>query len=224
MTPTRRVRRQGAVWIKVHDSQRKYTQERTAYLEVVPRLEGFRLPTLVDADDARLALVLSHVPGVPAAGDHRDAHRFLDALHALPCPSLDPMPLSEAIPRRMESWCQRARGHLPEALLARARAEVGDGRAFDGEARAWCHRDWGCHNWLDDSGVLGVIDFEHTAPDHWLVDWVRVREPRLASGDADRLRRLRWLHAIATLTWAAEHADPTWIREGRDLLHRLTTG
>lgn len=239
-----RVFRADGVWIKAHASARKHRQEVRAYLEVVPRLAavGFRVPALLDRDDAHRLLFLSHVEGEAVRADRPDLHRqageLVAALRGLPCEDRDPLPLPVALSRRMERAVARATPWLPAATLRRAEAAVDGFRAFEGVARRWCHRDLTPENWLVHEGRLGLVDFEHTRPDAPTVDLVRLaeahwsRDPRtrdaflrghgpLDDAETERLDALSWLHGVATVAWAEAHGDAAFAARGRRLLERL---
>lgn len=241
-----RVFRVDDVWVKVHASDRKYAQEVAACERLAPRLAeaGFRVPRLLDRDDAHRLLVLSHVPGAPAEAvrDRRDLHRqagaLLAALHALPAEDDDPLPLREALSRRMAAALARAAPHLPAAAARRAEAAVDGFRAFEGVVRCPCHRDVAPSNWLVEGGRLGLVDFEHARPDAALVDLVKLAEgdwlddprtrgaffeghPPLGADDEERLRALLWLHALATLAWARAHGDELFAARAHRLLRHL---
>lgn len=242
-----RVYRADHIWVKVHGGSRKYAQELAAYREVVPGLAaaGFAVPTLLACDASHHVLVLSHVPGVPgeAIDDRRDLHRqageLLAVLHALPCMEGDPVSVPEAIVARTQQWCARARPHLPHDVLRRVEDRIGTGDAFAGMQRCWCHRDFSARNWLVDDGRLGLIDFEHTRPDLWPTDLVKLADddwlrqpgtreaffsghPPLSPDDVERLDQLLWLHAVSTVAWAEAHGDAPYAAHARRLLDYLT--
>ncbi|MCA9636004.1 MAG: phosphotransferase, partial [Myxococcales bacterium] len=88
--------------------------------------------------------------------------------------------------------------------------------------RALAHRDFGPWNWIRGGRRLWVVDLEHARPDLPLVDLTRLasgpwrRRSALADGffagfgralDAEEralLELLGLLHALTTLSWAAE--------------------
>jgi hypothetical protein len=229
-------------WVKHHTQERKFRQEQRAYRELVPQLAaaGVRVPTCL-ADDGARTLLLDHLPGEPARADdpaiHRQAGAVLWILHALPYDDPDPLPLADALRERLARWVQEAEGIIDSGPSI---AGFGDAASFDGHRRCWCHRDWSARNWLVEGGRIGVIDFEHTGPDLWLVDLVRLAEgafddpevehaffegygPMPSDTDA-HLRQLLWLTELATVAWSARHGDAAYEAIGRRMLARLSAG
>lgn len=228
--------RRGAVRavFKQHQSAGKFHRERAA----LEALAGFDwCPALIAVWPEDRALLIEHRPGAPradaAAG--RRAGEVLAALHATPVADPDPLPLADALGRRLAGWIERATGLLPPATLAAAAARFGDAAAFAGDRRVRCHRDYAPRNWLLDGARFTLIDYEHSAPDHPLVDVVRLAEERFADPafeaafaegygapiDHDRLDRLLALHALATAAWGRRHHDAAYTRRGDRLLARL---
>lgn len=232
-----RVERAGATAIlKAHQSAGKYRRERDALRRFAPHPWA---PRLLAADDATRRLLIEDRPGRPGdtPADFRRAGEVLAALHALPAPP-DPLPLRDAIERRLAAALRHAEPHLPPATRAAVAARVGDGAAFEGVERVWCHRDFAPRNWLV-CDAFTLIDYEHTAPDDPLADLVRLYDGPLVDhpdreaafwqgyGGAltpttrDRLDRLLALHALATATWGRRHRDSHFICRGDALLARL---
>ena len=224
----------GRWWLKIHRSPRKYAQEHRALTGVVRWLahRGHRVPVLTRASESMRLLLLTDVPGGGTA-DPTQAGAFLADLHRAPVPE-DPLPLSRALPARAQRWCTSARGLVDDHLLAHALGLFMEPGCFEGLERVVCHRDFSPRNWLFDAeGRLGVIDFEHCGPDLWLVDLLRFQPcsaffdgygRRLVDRERDVLERLRWLHAIATVTWARKHGDALFERHGLALLHKAMDG
>lgn len=245
-------------WLKRHTQARKFAQESRAYDLVAPALArlGHLVPEKIAEEARARLLLLTDIPGRPAcdypgAGHkgeedpevHRRAGVITRALHDLPLDEDDPVPLSEAIRHRADRWLKEAEPVLSPEIAARVREEVGDGSAFLGCRRVWCHRDWSPRNWIvAEDGRFGMIDFEHCNPDLSTVDlvklccdvWRRYPETEGAfyegyghtpdASERDRLRRLLWLHAISTISWATAHRDPSFERQGRGLLAALASG
>ncbi|MCA9572714.1 MAG: phosphotransferase, partial [Myxococcales bacterium] len=164
------------VYVKRHRTREKLAREHRAYRDWMPLHPG-RHPRLLEATDT--LLVISEVAGEPvqdASPDvHRQAGRWIRALHDLPFEDADSLPLAHAMARRA-AWLDRAAHLVHPTAIARARGTLG---LFDGTVRVPCHRDYSPRNWLVDArGTLGVIDLEHTLGDLWLADVVK-----LASGD-----------------------------------------
>lgn len=135
------------------------------------------------------------------------------------------------------------------ALLAARAARSADPRLFAGARRAPCHRDFTASNWLvsglEIDGKLGslddffVIDFEHAHMDSPLIDlvklWTEVWGQRpdleaaffagygraLTPDEQEQLGVLAAMHAMATIAWAHEHADPQFQALGQRALRRV---
>jgi len=243
-------------FLKEPSSRRKWEQERLALAEWSPRLPG-AMPRLVAALEEPPALLIEALPGL--SGDrvlrspeleraaHRAAGQALGRLHALEVSDTDPMPLSEALPKRLESWLKLAGTTLGADSCSAVREVFGDGSVFEGGRRRPCHRDLEPRNWvveLDESRLLALrlIDFEHARLDTVHADFVKLEcgawrgRPdlraeffeghggELDSLDEDRLRRLVLLHLVATVVRAGEHGDQAGVNSARELLDdRLET-
>ncbi|MCA9707376.1 MAG: aminoglycoside phosphotransferase family protein [Myxococcales bacterium] len=237
-------------YLKQHRVSDKWRRER-AILEQLARPPAAPVPVVLGAEPAQRVLLLSVLDGAPAEAVrttaaqrralHTQAGRLRRRLDAVPVDEPDPTPLPEAIARRQRAWGERARPHLPAALLARVRRAF-EVACFEGQARRWCHRDLAPHNWLYDPGPggprLGVVDFGQARPDDWLVDvlklWDRswVQQPDLADAfwagygrrldpaEVHRLRQLALLHGLATATWGHRHGDRALAEHGHATLER----
>ncbi|MCB9759749.1 MAG: aminoglycoside phosphotransferase family protein [Alphaproteobacteria bacterium] len=215
------------VFFKQHRSARGFAQEVHALRALTPALGS--APRLLGVDEGRRLLRLSAVPGQDAdamdltedqrAVIAREAGRWLAALHQMPCPQDDPLSVGAAVARRIEA-----------ADAVAAREAFGDGAAFDGLTRCWCHRDFRPRNWRVTPALeVSILDFEHTRPDLWLVDLVRLDEPvrvavlegmgrRLTPRERDALTVLRLLDGAQTLRWGLRHGERCFIDEGRRVL------
>lgn len=176
-----------------------------------------------------LALTTEHERQV-----HRRAGAYLAGLHGLDVQDADPVPLADAFRQRLDAWAERARGTVPEPVIADVRAAATE--ALPGlrrVARRACHRDYTPRNWLlSPAGELVVIDFEHARPDLYLNDFERLhtdlwrRRPdlreaflagygrELTSEELELLRRTAALGALSTVVWAREHGDAAFEAHG----------
>lgn len=234
-----------ALIVKRCVSMRAFKQEHAALTQWFPRsgeLGGAVVPKLRIADEHTRTLVMTRLPGARAPLDtpavHHAAGRFLAALHRLPLPDHDTLPLPDALERRHHSWLARC-----ELVLAPDERRVADehgprAELFAGAVRVPCHRDFTPDNWLWDGERLAVVDFEHARLDLALVDLAKLAvgpwqtSPNLAtafftgygrSPDDDpsqraRLRAAIVLHGLASLAWGVEHGEPCFIDEGRRAL------
>lgn len=166
--------------------------------------------------------------------------RRLDTIEATP----DPMPIEEALARRMKSWAERGRLAVGEELTERALAAF-DTRWAVGMHRRWCHRDFEPRNWLVEHTETGprlwVVDFGQARVDLWLWDLVKldtgcwVEQPSsraaffegfgrpLTEVEELGLRQLGVLHGYQSLVWGREHGDVHFERLGLEILRRRLT-
>lgn len=242
-------------YLKQHRVRDKWHRERT----ILGRLReppAAPVPALLASDGDALLLLLGACPGVPAtevplsAHDERSLHeqagRFRRRLDDVAIAGDDdPLPLPEALTRRLHAWLMRAKSSLPPALRQRVAAAF-DPRPFEGATRRWCHRDLAPHNWIvqpsEPGPRLSVIDFGQARPDAWLVDVLKLwddawaRDPTLAEAfftgygrtlDATehaQLRQLALLHGLATAAWGDRHAHARFSAHGRAVLARALEG
>ena len=209
------------IFVKQHTQPRKYAQERLAYGWLGPRFADV-LPALWAAEGD--TLFLSAVPGVhadpPAPSVAAAAGRWIASVHAAPWTDADPLPLVDAVARRLAMTRARGRVALPAAL---------DGwvGAFAGVSRVWCHRDFTPRNWLTGPDGLRVIDLEHAMPDAAAWDVARAScqlSPEAFAAfcegygplpDPRQIRLMRWLFAAGTVQWGEDHGDRAFAEEGR---------
>jgi len=238
------------VVVKQFRSDRAFAQERDAYTRWLHHLpEETAALVAVLAAPVR-ALVLRCLPGVPLMtggvreaverAAHRRAGSFLRALHALPEPDHDPLPLRAAVLRRHAAWLARVSPRLPAddvarlgALGERLRADAG---LFARARRVPCHRDFTPGNWLIDGpqedGQVArlerffVVDFEHARLDAPLLDLVKLwtevwgERPDLeAAFFAGYGRTLRPDEQVELRVLAAMHAMATvaWAHDHADV-------
>lgn len=242
-------------YLKQHRVPDKWHRERT----ILVRLReppAAAVPELLESDGELLLLLLGVCAGGPAtsisltASDERALHeqagRFRRRLDEVASDGDDdPLPLPEALTRRLHAWLGRARSSLAPALRQRVAAAF-DPRPFEGVTRRWCHRDLAPHNWIvqpsEHGPRLSVIDFGQARPDAWLVDVLKLwddawaRDPALAGAffagygrtlDATehaQLRQLALLHGLATATWGDHHAHARFSAHGRAVLARALDG
>ncbi|MEZ4320403.1 MAG: aminoglycoside phosphotransferase family protein [Myxococcota bacterium] len=240
-----RVEGRTTVYVKRHRRARKQPQELRAYRDWLSQHPG-RCPTVLAAD--RTTLVLSALPGrlvdglelpqTVAIDLHRQAGRWLRALHDVPIADGRAPWLATDIPSRAREWATRAEGLVANRVTERLLDTVTVECFADCDAVP-CHRDFSPRNWLvDDHGQLGVIDFESSHPDCAMVDLVKLvqgpwlddpsLEPAFWKGygrtpgpeDRARLDALDLLVAVSTVVWARDHHDATFEAFGRTQIDR----
>jgi Ser/Thr protein kinase RdoA (MazF antagonist) len=230
----------GVAYLKAHRQPGKHQRERAAYRALAPHLPA---PTLLAERTGPSALLLSALPGGdaeplpadPEAGRalFEAAGRALARLHALPAPEPDPLPLGEAYRRRVAAAVARAQAVLPPAVAPALAAATADlEAAMQAGLRVPCHRDYEPRNWR--VAPFGLLDFEHTRPDHWLADltrleaWVWPGRPDLREAffsgygrhpdgqEQAILHMLSALDAVQTWAWGVEHRDRLFIERGAE--------
>ena len=247
-------------YLKWHRSTRKFEQELNAYTGWLgstalptPRLIGsFQNAELIGG-----ALLLTAEPGQLASSAelseserramYERAGEVARALHSIEVVDDDPLPLSDALPRRFAHWLPRARRELQPQEIAWLEREFANAD-WHGLARVPCHRDYQPRNWfvtcpataIDAAGNAGltVIDFEHAGLDAFLVDFVKlwdgpwVDDPgleasffrgygrELTPAERKQLEAIGLLHAVATIGWSVEHGDRVYLEHGLTVLRR----
>lgn len=230
-------------WLKRHRNAGKAQREERAYTAWGGG-DAFA-PWLGRCPVDRRALLVGHVPGVPAnamPSDRTALEPVLEALgaalrrlHTQPWVDDDPMPIGEAMRARCAGWVMRADGVVDEDLLD-AVGEMFLTPWAPELKRVPCHRDVHLGNVIVGPHGITLIDFGQSRPDLWLSDVVKLfpvpggRDgwrwkafsqgygKRLATHEVDALWRLRALHGLATWVWAAEHGDRARVQEGREIL------
>lgn len=258
----------GEFILKAHRQGRKFSQELTAYREWLPRLQEARqgsggrtgFPGLVASrSGAPRALLLTFEPGDllqdleegVASGELGQAERlaafqaagtFLRRLHDLPLGDDDPLPLADAYALRADSWLQRARDVVPEAVRDWVAQQAEEAvPVLRQQVRVPTHRDYTPRNWLLErsTGRLTIFDFEHSRPDLLVGDFERLwgqwwpRDPagreafmdgygrELSGAEEALLERIAALGGLTTVVWAREHRDREFERQGWEVLARL---
>lgn len=239
----------GRLYLKAHRRKRKFEQERTAYRAWGEFLQPTVPKLLAVRSEAPYAMLLQSLPGKPLAVSSVDDQRlvshyeaagaWLAKLHRVPHTDND-IPLADAIGTRLETWSVRAGPYVDADTIHWVRRRVEEALPDIGGSRCPCHRDYSPRNWLvDESGVFGVIDFEHARPDYWLLDverlwsreWVDAAHleeafwggyGRRPADDEDAiLKRCAALAALSTVAWSIEHQDREFEEHGRSCLARL---
>jgi Ser/Thr protein kinase RdoA (MazF antagonist) len=227
---------QGAVWrVEVEGGAVAVKVAGRREREALLRLQGLRpdVPeVLVELDGG---LVLSWIEGRPASNEedvHERAGALLRRIHAVPVIDDDPISIPDALAVRVERWSARARGIVPDAVVARVGALV-EPSAFVGVRRVQCHRDFTARNWIvRDDGSVAAIDFGQARLDLPQWDLVKLaadvwaRAPRLRAcflagygGEDDpRMGQLVALHGLQTAVWGIEHGDAEFVALGRSIL------
>lgn len=223
-------------WVKRYPDAGAAAREALAYEGWLPQVGWGHAPWIGRCPGDPATLATRHVAGIPATGRRRvgDLERLgelLAALHRVPLPAVDLLPLREALLLRAEGWLRR--GEVPAELARRTLRAVGEVR-WSAAARVPCHRDVQLHNLLVGDRLV-LLDFGQARPDLALVDLVKLLElpdvltfaERAAlltgagvAGDdeaLDTLARLRVLHGLGTWVWCVRHGDPGAER-GRQIL------
>lgn len=233
--------------LKRYRSARARTQAQDALQLWGAQLTRVRAPTLLSSAsaDPSPSLRLEFLDGDVLADqeswrERLDVAEALGAgfaeLHALPA-TPDPMPLHEAVPRRLSGWIRRDEGALGELRVSQLRAAL-DPKPLHGIHRVPCHRDLGPRNviLLDDGG-LGLIDWEHARVDCGWSDLLRTWEGLDPSDDPwtaalargaglpldgwPILRALGLVEGAGCIVWGHSQAQPDLVERGERLLKSL---
>lgn len=231
----------GPIFVKSHRRNRKYIQEKQAYLHWSPYL---CTPRLLDFDNGGRALMLGAVRGrsgdrhpLPAEA-YRAAGRWLRTLHSIESDDTDPVPWNEALAERLSALEVRAAPHLEASEVAAILDPVkGQLTSSPTIRRVPCHRDFDPRNWMYDGQTLNVLDFEHARLDAAPWDITRLAglwwpgEPQLRTAFAEGygpvddqfwpwVEALTAMDGLATLVWGLSHGDSGFIARGRRVLDR----
>ncbi|MEM7165039.1 MAG: aminoglycoside phosphotransferase family protein [Planctomycetota bacterium] len=246
-------------FLKQHSQPRKFVSELNCYQEILPALQrncpelGSCTPQLIGASAPLATLVIAACDGDVVAtqtladGDELECHRragaFCQAFHSLPHDDADPLPLADALMQRLNSWLEQGRDVIAPADRLWAAEQFDAASWAHSTARVFCHRDYQPRNWLvagsGDALQWHCIDFEHTLPDCWLFDCIKLWDRSwrdkpdlrdaffdgygraLTAQEDEALLRLGILHAVSTLTWGHLHRDVEFERHGRSVFERL---
>lgn len=229
--------RRGELWLKRLRSERAWRQADAAYTQLVPALRdaGVGVPRCVARHPGERLLLLEAAEGRPATlsdppATFARAGAAIHALHQLPCPP-DLLPLPDALLRRAQAVGDRQRALQGVAIEVQQLLRHHRGRLDT--PRCWCHRDHQPQNWVVTHDALTLLDFEHTRPDHPLVDWVRLEARGWAPAqrsafaqaygtiDPIALRCVLALYGLTTVAWARTHGDPQLSEIGRRALRSV---
>ncbi|MFE6743558.1 phosphotransferase [Streptomyces tubercidicus] len=165
-------------YVKVSPSEKFFTRETRAYRGVVPVLGHSHAPHLLDSRAEDLALLLTAVPGAPAAGlglttggwrtVHRQAGGLCARLHE--AGDLDRTDRAQA-EGSLEAAADGAEKYLTRAGNRLTRAERQVIRDYAAQLRrvgpvpvGYIHGDNQPRNWLWSPAGLALVDFERTRP------------------------------------------------------------
>ncbi|MEW2163762.1 aminoglycoside phosphotransferase family protein [Streptomyces sp. NPDC007084] len=237
----------GRAWyVKIHQNARFHQREVAAYRSWVPSL-GPAVPTLVSADTALLAVVITAVPGrslhgiAPPPEQQQLLFHRIGALAAAIHRSAAPLPAEEGVPAlaKVERHLEAARPYLrpgDEEFIRRIVARAEDVPLLD---RVPTHGDFQLRNLLlDDDGSLAVIDFERSEPGPAIRDLVRLSDAwatqpalrdafmsgygrRLGPAEEERFVVDSTLDALSGIQYGATHCDAETQERGHRTLARL---
>ncbi|WP_406495246.1 aminoglycoside phosphotransferase family protein [Streptomyces sp. NBC_01604] len=237
---------EGVWYIKIHQHTRFHHREVDAYRSWVPSL-GPATPTLVTADSALRAVVITAVPGRPLHGiahppeQQQLLFHQIGALAAAIHRSAAPLPANEGVPAlaKVERHLEAARPYLhpgDEEFIRQIVARAEDVPPLD---RVPTHGDFQLRNLLlDDNGSLAVIDFERSEPGPAIRDLVRLADawatqPRLhdafmsgygralTPAEEERFVVDSTLDALSGIQYGATHTDAETQERGHRTLARL---
>ncbi|MBH5338777.1 hypothetical protein IHE55_29960 [Streptomyces pactum] len=165
-------------YVKVSPSAKFFTRETRAYRHLVPALGHSRAPNLVGSRAEALALLLTAVPGSPAAGAalstaawravHRQAGALCARLHEAGAlgraDRAEAEGALEAAADGAEKYLARAGDRLTEEERRLIRGYAAQLRRTGPVPVGYIHGDNQPRNWLVSPAGLAFIDFERTRP------------------------------------------------------------
>lgn len=218
-----------------------------AYRSWVPRLPA-AAPTLVTADSALRAVVITAVPGQPLHGlahpPEQQQHLFhqIGALAAaIHRSAAGPFPTAEGVPAlaKVERHLEAARPYLNPGDEKFIRSTVARAEGVPPLDRVPTHGDFQLRNLLlDQDGSLAVIDFERSEPGPAIRDLVRLADawatqPRLCDAfmagygreltpaEEERFVIDSALDALSGIQYGTTHSDAETQDRGHRTLARL---
>ncbi|MFJ8364440.1 phosphotransferase [Streptomyces sp. NPDC093984] len=173
-------------FVKVSPSEKFFTRETRAYRHVLPALGHGRAPHLADSRAEDLVLLLTAVPGTPAAGIalsgaewravHQQAGTLCARLHE--AGELDRTDRAEAgasleaAADGTEKYLARAGDRLTEDERQVIRDYAAQLRRVGPVSVGYIHGDNQPKNWLRSPAGLALVDFERTRPAARVQDFV----------------------------------------------------
>lgn len=237
----------GVWYVKIHQNSRFHHREVDAYRSWVPRL-GAAVPTLVTADSALRAVVITAVPGHPLHGlahppeqQRRLFHQIGALAAAIHRSAATTFPAVEGVTAlaKVERHLEAAGPHLNPGDEEFIRSIVARAEAVPPLDRVPTHGDFQLRNLLlDKDGSLAVIDFERSEPGPAIRDLVRLSDawathPRLYDAFLDGYGRELTpaeeerfvidsaLDALSGIQYGATHGDAETRERGHRTLARL---
>lgn len=228
--------------IKASTTSHHIHREIAAHAAGFAGLDG-RVPALRHASARAGILVTEFLPGTLVEGTraeddpetYRQAGALLRCLHQ---PAGTSPHYAKALAKKTRAWMDRAQGLLPETQLTILAQEL-DGLDPGTVELVATHGDYQPRNWLQDNGLIKVIDFGRAERRPWVHDLVRlshqqfVRRPELADAfytglgrtvgpaEADLWRLENLNQAIGTVVWANQLGDTAFEQAGRVMVERL---
>lgn len=162
--------------VKASTTSHHIRREIAAYSRGLPGLHG-RVPTLKHASPEAGILVTGYLPGTLVAGTssesdprtYREAGMLLSRMHL---PAGTSRGYAKALAARTGSLIERAHSLLPEETQRRLQ-EVLESLEPGPATLVTTHGDYQPRNWLDDDGLIKVIDFGRAELRPWVHDLVR---------------------------------------------------
>ncbi|MET3902143.1 aminoglycoside phosphotransferase family protein [Paenarthrobacter sp. 4246] len=232
--------------VKASTTSHHIRREIAAYSRGLPGLDG-RVPTLKHASPEAGLLVTGYLPGTLVAGTssesdprtYREAGTLLSRMHL---PAGTSRSYARAVTARTASLIQRAHGLLPGETRSRLQ-EALDSLEPGPAALVTTHGDYQPRNWLDDDGLIKVIDFGRAELRPWVHDLVRLShqqllaQPMLAAAFHEGLGRVitteqehqLWTlenlnQSVGTVVWAHHVGDAVFERQGVEMVARVLDG
>ena len=231
----------GRMVVKASATSHHIQREIRAYREITAPLAG-RAPEFIRGD-ARAGLVVTRwLPGTLVEGGpfefspeaFRQAGELLRRLHR---PRRETRSYDPAALNKIQDFAERAEALVSPGLLSAARSIAASHVAAPRILYA-THGDYQPRNWIEDDGLLGVIDFGRAGYRPWVSDLVRLEHgyfrdhPELRDAffagygrdpaeELDSWRLDHVLQSLGTIVWAHDVGDSLFEAAGRRMLERV---
>lgn len=232
---------QGPVVVKASATAHHIQREIRAHRRMIGPLAS-RAPRLLHGDARAGLVVATWLPGAILEGGpleyspdaFRQAGELLSRFHQ---PERETRSYDPAALHKIEDFIERAVGLAPADELAAARRLVVTHRPAPRLLYA-THGDYQPRNWVENEGVLSVIDFGRAGYRPWVTDLVRLEHayfaehPELRAAfldgygrdpedDQDSWRLDQLLQSLGTIVWAHDVGDAPFEDAGRRMLERV---
>ncbi|WP_334171680.1 phosphotransferase family protein [Sinomonas sp.] len=230
--------REGLAVVKASPTTHHIQREIRAHQRMTPSL-GARAPHLLHGDARAGVVVLTWLPGRRVEGGRHEyssaafsqAGELLALLHR---PVQETRSYDPAAVHKVGDFLKRAAGLAPPGHLTAVQGLVRAHRQAPRTLYA-THGDYQPRNWVEDRGILGIIDFGRAGYRPWVTDLVRLEHTHFAvcpalrtvfltaygrdpAEEMDSWRLDNILQSLGTIVWAHDVGDAAFEDHGREML------